>query len=149
MNWYKKAQLNRREIAAGLKELGLPATGATERMARLLDVASRPPNTWSREDFELVLPHIWIHQDFRGHDDEAVGSIMEEGLEHGMVDTLKGVAGRGHSFAPGLVGGHAYLFWPGHLNWKRDTGWLNPGSKPFHHFVSQKGQDVYEAVAGG
>lgn len=147
MNWFKRAQMERREIAAGLSRLGLPATGTTTKMARLYDIAFRPPSTWTREEFEIVLPYIYIHQDYKDKEDKNVDSIMEEGLRHGMVDRLSGIAGSGGSHAGRLVGGHAYLFWPAHLKWRGNSGHLGPGTTPFHHFVSHEAQDVYEAVA--
>jgi len=140
---------DRRGIASALKGLGLPATGTTANMAKMLEIASKSPKEWTREEFDFIVPYIYIHQGFGRHDDDTAKSIMgEEGLQKGMVDNLGNIVRGQWSFARRLVGGHAYLFWPGHLNWKGDSGRLNQ-SKAFYHFVSVNGQDPYDAIISG
>lgn len=55
------AGMNRRDLQQTARRLGLPATGRTERIARLLHIATSNPLTWSREDFDEIqsqLPYV-------------------------------------------------------------------------------------------
>ena len=45
------------------KILGLPAIGKSELLARKIHILRNDPKLWTKEDFEIILPHLSIHQD--------------------------------------------------------------------------------------
>jgi len=92
------------------KSLGLPATGPKERIMRYIRIATDDPRTWSREDFNLILPYLSIHQDVRGQAN--VLDVLRVGLLRGMVDPAGGLEPGGNqwTWARGYLGTNVYVF---------------------------------------
>ena len=139
--------LTRSELQAEAKSLGLPATGKTEEIRKLVDIIKSDPKSWSPEDYKLVSPHLAIHQDFKPNSSERVESIMNQGLNSGMVDYLRNLNSGNWSFSKGLIGSDAYIFPTGSLKYKSASDpHLAPGNIPLFSISPQKGQDIYEAI---
>lgn len=81
--------LDRKLLLNESKMLGLPACGKSEMLARKILIIKTDPRLWSKEDFEIIMPHLSIHQDLRAGSINRVESIMSDGLNHGMVDSLE------------------------------------------------------------
>jgi hypothetical protein len=131
------------------KQLGLPATGTTKEIARMVGIGEKSPYEWTREEFNEIAPYLSIHQDIRLGSDARAQQIMERGLQSGMVDSV-GAWGRNHTWAGGkMAGDNAYLFVssklkyrPGNLN-----PWLDEGNIPIARIKTKPGQtDIYEAL---
>lgn len=140
--------LSRAQLQAELKSLGLPATGSTANMQKLHSVANTDPRSWSREDFELIMPHLSIHQDMGRHSDSETASIMRDGLNAGQVDSLSNVvSGKSWSWSKGMTGGKVYALSTGNLKFKPNgNASLSEGNVPLFMFTAEKGQDVFEAI---
>lgn len=137
----------RADVQSEAKSFGLPATGKTEEIQELVDIVKSDPRTWTREQYDLIRPHLAIHQDFRPGSAERSESIMKEGLRSGMVDSLDAMQSGRYSYAGGLVGSDAYLFPRGILKYKSSTDpHLAPGNIPLFKISPEKGQDIYDAI---
>jgi hypothetical protein len=140
---------DRKSLQQRAKNLGLPATGTTKEIARMVGIGEKSPYEWTREEFNEIAPHLSIHQDMRPGSDARAQQIMERGLPSGMVDSV-GAWGRNHTWAGGkMAGDNAYLFVssklkyrPGNLN-----PWLDEGNIPIARIKTKPGQtDIYEAL---
>jgi hypothetical protein len=139
--------VKRSDVQAEAKNLGLPATGKTEEIQELISIVKSDPRSWSREQYDLIRPHLAIHQDFRPGSAERSESIMREGLRSGMVDFLEPIEKGQYSYSRGLIGSDAYLFPSQGLKYKSPTDpHLAPGNIPLFKISPQKGQDIYEAI---
>jgi hypothetical protein len=141
--------VDRKSLQQRAKDLGLPATGTTKEIARMVSIGEKSPYEWTREEFNEIAPHLSIHQDMRPGSDARAPQIMERGLQSGMVDSV-GAWGRNHTWAGGkMAGDNAYLFVssklkyrPGNLN-----PWLDEGNIPIARIKTKPGQtDIYEAL---
>jgi hypothetical protein len=140
---------DRKSLQQRAKDLGLPATGTTKEIARMVGIGEKSPYEWTREEFNEIAPHLSVHQDIRPGSDARAQQIMERGLQSGMVDSV-GAWGRNHTWAGGkMAGDNAYLFVssklkyrPGNLN-----PWLDEGNIPIARIKTKPGQtDIYEAL---
>ena len=97
----------------------------------------------------MVLPHLSIHQDLRAGSLDRVESIMSNGLNHGMVDSLMNmVTGKYWTFGQCLRGSPAYIFAEGILKYKsKSNPYLSSGNKPlFAIFPSERGADLFSTI---
>ena len=141
---------NRKDVVSRAKALGLPATGTTEQITRLVEIAEADPATWSPDDFKAIAPHLSIHQDNRPDSAARVDAIMRDGLNTGMVDSLGNMVRGEWTWARGLKGGDAYVFISGALKFDgKGNPRLAPGNKPLFHIKTEPGQDIYDAITGG
>lgn len=147
--------MTRTELQAGLRQLGLPATGSSETLKRLLDVAQCHPRTWSVTDFQLIAPCLSVHQDLRRDPQvsayERMAAIRREGLRTGMVDSLEAIAfGRSRSqwsWSGRLHGVPTYAFVSGALRFAAEGNpRLAPGNVPLFAFLPLEAQDPYDAI---
>jgi len=139
--------VKRSEIQAEAKSLGLPSSGKTEEIQELIGIVKLDPKTWTQEQYNLIRPHLAIHQDFRPGSAERSESIMREGLRSGMVDYLEPMERGEYSYAKGLIGTDAYLFPSRGLKFKSASDpHLAPGNIPLFRITPQKGQNIYEAI---
>jgi hypothetical protein len=139
--------VKRSEIQAEAKSLGLPSSGKTEEIQELIGIVKSDPRTWTQEQYNLIRPHLAIHQDFRPGSAERSESIMREGLRSGMVDYLEPMERGEYSYAKGLIGTDAYLFPSRGLKFKSASDpHLAPGNIPLFRITPQKGQNIYEAI---
>jgi hypothetical protein len=140
---------DRKSLQQRAKDLGLPATGTTKEIARIVGIGEKNPYEWTREEFNEIAPHLSIHQDMRPGSDARVQQIMERGLQSGMVDSV-GAWGRRHTWAGGkMTGDNAYLFISSKLKYRQGNlnPWLAEGNKPIAHIKTKPGQtDIYEAL---
>ena len=144
------AGLNRRDLQQAAKQLGLPATGCTERIARLLRLATSNPVTWSRENFDEILPHLSVHQDLRGNTD--VDVLLREGICRGMVDPAVALepGAKAWSWARGYLGLGAFILVTGHLRFAGSGNpRLGPGNLPLFYVRSLKGASLWDALRAG
>lgn len=140
---------SRARLQRTAKSLGLPATGPTQRITRHCRIATTDPRTWSREEFDLLLPHLSVHQDLRGG---SVNSILREGLSRGMVDPDTGLepGSRQWTWAHGYVGVDAFVFVTGGLKFLGlGNPRLAPGNIPIFHAKPAKGGSLWEAIQRG
>ena len=128
--------VKRSDIQAEAKSLGLPATGKTEEIQELIGIVKSDPRSWSREQYDLIRPHLSIHQDFRPGSAERSDSIMREGLSSGMVDAIERMEKGQYSYAGGLVGSDAYLFPSRGLKYRSQTD--PPPCARKHPFIQDK-----------
>jgi hypothetical protein len=131
------------------KSLGIPARGQLEILTRKINILKTHPKLWSKQDFEIILPHLSIHQDFRAGSLERVDSIMANGLQCGMVDSLYNMLTRKNwTFAQCLIGSPAYIFVDGAIKYKSKTNpYLAAGNKPlFVIFPEKRGADVFSSI---
>lgn len=138
----------RQQVVSEAKVLGLPATGSTASIKRLVDIAKADPKTWTPEQFEAIAPELSIHQDVKPNSAERVDAIMSGGLEHGMVDSVDNWLRGGWTWAKGkLFNGDAYLFISGGLKYmgERDAH-LAAGNIPLVHIKTSADQSLYEAI---
>lgn len=136
----------RTELQRTAKALGLPATGSTDRLRRLVRTATSAPSTWTREDFELILPYLSAHQDTRGGD---VETILRTGLISGMVDPAVGLEPGSSSWtwARSYLGQNAYFFISGNLRYiSPGNPRLAPGNVPLFHARPAKGGSLWDAI---
>jgi hypothetical protein len=141
--------LDRKWILNESKKLGLPACGKSELLARKITIIKTDPKLWTREDFEIILPHLSIHQDLRVDGIDRVESIMSDGLNHGMVDNLMNmVTGKYWTFGQNLRGSPAYIFANGALKYQsKSSPYLSAGNKPlFAIFPRERGDDVFSTI---
>jgi hypothetical protein len=141
--------LDRKWILNECKKLGLPARGKSELLARKITVIKNDPKNWTKEDFEIILPHLSIHQDLRAGSLDRVESIMSNGLNHGMVDSLMNlVTFKYWTFGKCLTGLAAYIFVNGALKYKsKSNPYLSAGNKPlFAIFPSELGADIFSTI---
>ena len=138
----------RTDAQARAKTLGLPATGTAEQIARLVSLAEANPSTWTREDFDLIAPHLSVHQDLRADPESRIDTILSEGLTKGMVDNVGNMArGDTWTWSRGLMGKPAYVFISGALKYQGSGNpRLAPGNKPLFAITPEKGQGFYEAL---
>ena len=142
--------MSRADAIAEAKRLGLPATGATDKIANLVRVATSDPATWSREDFDAILPHLSIHQDVRDGSADRVATVMARGLDKGMVDPAEGLepGSKGWSWAKAYSGSDVYAFISGGLKFSsKDNPRLAPGNKPLFHAKPNKGGSLFDAIS--
>lgn len=141
--------LDRKCILNECKKLGLHARGKSELLARKISIIKTDPKFWTKEDFEIILPHLSIHQDLRAGSLDRVESIMSSGLNHGMVDSLMNmVTGKYWTFGQCLRGAPAYIFVNGILKYKsKSSPYLSAGNKPlFAIFPSERGADIFPTI---
>lgn len=129
------------------KEMGLPATGTNEDLADLIRIGNTHPSLWSREDFDKISPHLAIHQDIRPGSEERVTSIVSNGLNSGMADSVSSIERGEHSWSGGLKDGDAYVFLWGNVKFKgEDNPAFAPGNKPMFHIKTKEGQSIFDAL---
>lgn len=129
------------------KEMGLPATGTNEDLADLIRIGNTHPSLWSREDFDKISPHLAIHQDIRPGSEERVTSIVSNGLNSGMADSVSSIERGEHSWSGGLKDGDAYVFLWGNVKFKgKDNPAFAPGNKPMFHIKTKEGQSIFDAL---
>jgi hypothetical protein len=130
------------------KALGLPAIGPTDQIARTVRIARADPRTWTREDFDLIAPHLSVHQDLRDGAAGRVQAILSEGLIKGMVDNVANMTGgKVWTWARGLMGKPAYVFISGGLKYQGEGNpRLAPGNKPLFAITPKQGQGFYDAL---
>lgn len=141
--------LDRKWILTESKKLGLPARGKTELLARKISIVKTDPKLWTEEDFQIILPHLSIHQDFRSGGLDRVESIMTNGLNHGMVDCLEAMAtDKSWTFGQCLRGAPAYIFAKGTLKYQnKNNPYLSAGNKPlFVIFPLEFGADIFITI---
>ncbi len=144
------AGLNRRDLQQAARRLGLPATGRTERIARLLHIATSNPLTWRLEDFDEILPHLSVHQDVRGNADVEI--LLREGLCRGMVDPAAALepGAKAWSWARGYLGLGAFVLVTGSLRFAGNGNpRLGPGNLPLFHVRPLKGTSLWDALRAG
>jgi predicted nucleotidyltransferase len=133
------------------KALGLPATGSTESLERVVRAATSHPRSWTRQDWQAIAPCLSLHQDLRPGSAGRVQSIMHEGLAHGMVDAVSQILSGGWSWCGGSLSGvDTYLFIAGALRYCGPTDpHLARGNKALCHFLPERGtaaSELYKAV---
>lgn len=141
--------LDRKWILTESKKLGLPARGKTELLARKINIIKTDPKLWSIEDFKIILPHLSIHQDLRVGGLDRVESIMTNGLNHGMVDSIEDmVSSKYWTFGKCLRGLPAYIFVKGILKYKsKSNPYLTAGNRPlFAIFPIEHGADIFSTI---
>lgn len=138
----------RTDLQAEAKAIGLPATGPSERIERLVNIAKADPITWTREDFDLIAPHLSVHQDTRAGAEDRINTILSDGLIGGMVDSVGDMAsGDRWTWSGGLMGKPAYVFISGALKYQGGGNpRLAPGNKPLFAIRPGKGQDFFSAL---
>lgn len=143
--WLPRASLQ--QIA---RSLGLPATGTSGRIARYIQIATTDPRAWSRKDFDMILPHLSVHQDVHGHGN--VESILREGLLRGMVDPAMGLEPNScqWAWARGYLGNDAYVFITGKLKYLgKGNPRLAAGNIPMFHAKPAKHGSLWTAISEG
>jgi chorismate mutase len=142
-----KGGLGRQTLQQKAKALGFPSTGSTEQLERLVRAAEADPQTWTQEDFDLLAPHLAIHQDIRPGSAERVESILSEGLRSGMVDPVRNMLSGDFTWARGLRDTDAYLMPYGSLKYQsKDNPRLAPGNMPMLHFRPEPNESMYDAI---
>ena len=144
------ARFNRRDLQQAAIGLGLPATGCTERIARRLHIATSNPLTWTRVDFDEILPHLSVHQDVRGN--ENVGVLLHEGISRGMVDPAAALepGAKAWSWARGYLGLSAFILVTGSMRFAGNGNpRLGPGNLPLFHARPPKGASLWDALRAG
>ena len=140
-------QSARSQLQTRASQLGIPATTSNAAMQRDIDILTRDPKTWSREDFDAVKNLLAIHQDVRPGAAERSESIMREGLRSGMVDSIAAMEEGRWTWAGELVGGEAYVFPYGTLRFRsKDDPNLAAGNIPLFKITPKRGQSLYEAI---
>ena len=140
-------QSARSQLQTRASQLGIPATTSNAAMQRDIDILTRDPKTWSREDFDAVKNLLAIHQDVRPGAAERSESIMREGLRSGMVDSIAAMEEGRWTWAGELVGGEAYVFPYGTLRFRsKDDPNLAAGNIPLFKITPKRGQNLYEAI---
>lgn len=127
--------------------LGLPATGPTERIIALTKIATRDPITWSREEFDRILPHLSVHQDVRGGAD--VDQVLREGLSRGMVDPAAALepGATSWSWARRYLGKDVFVLITGSLRFRHNMGArLGPGNFPLFHVRPTRSGSLWQAI---
>lgn len=144
---YPSRAAYRKAVIEQAKELGLPATGKTEEIADLVRIATSDPASWSEADLKKIAPHLSIHQDVGENSSDRVDSMMREGVDNGMVDSLGNMLSGRWSWGKGLRDGDAYVFLSGKLKFKsKDSPRLAPGNIPLFHMRTKKGQSIFDAI---
>ncbi|WP_440111786.1 PLxRFG domain-containing protein [Acidovorax sp. BL-A-41-H1] len=140
--------MNRKSIQARAKQLGLPATGTTGEISRLVSIAEADPRTWSKDDFDAIKHYLSVHQDFGANAEAAEARIMSGGLDRGMVDNLGAMDTNGsRTFAKGLTEKRAYVFVTGALKYQPGAGArLAPGNVPLFSVTPQPGKTIFETI---
>ncbi len=145
------SQASREQAQLEARRWGLPATGPTEAIARRVAIVMRHPAAWSREDFEIILPHLSVHQDMRAtHAGANVERILHEGLRSGMVDAARQLepGAQGWSWAKGYTGRDAFLFVSGGLQYRsRESAYLAPRNRPIFHARPVANGSLWDALA--
>jgi hypothetical protein len=140
-------QAARSQLQARARQLGIPATTSNSAMQRDIDILTRDPKTWSREDFDAVKDFLAIHQDVRPGAAERSESIMREGLRGGMVDSIAAMDEGRRTWAGELIGGEAYVFPYRTLRFmSKDDPHLAVGNIPLFKITPKRGQNLYEAI---
>lgn len=142
--------MDRREAQCLARSLGLLATGSTERIIRLVSLVVADPRTWAHSDFELVLPHLSVHQDVRGGAN--VDALLREGLSRGMVDRAAALepGATSWSWARRYSGNDVFVLVTGGLRFsRRGDPRLGPGNRPLFHARPAKGGSLWEAIREG
>jgi hypothetical protein len=140
-------QSARSQLQTRASQLGIPATTSNAAMQRDIDILTRDPKTWSREDFDAVKNLLAIHQDVRPGAAERSESIMREGLRSGMVDSIAAMEEGRWTWAGELIGGEAYVFPYGTLRFRsKDDPNLAAGNIPLFKITPKRGQNLYEAI---
>lgn len=141
---------SRKELQRIAKTLGMPATGPTADISRIVQVAQTPPKFWTEEDFGLMAPHLSIYQDVRPGSANRVESIMRDGLKSGMVDHLGSMVDGCWTWGRRLLGGDAYVFVTSQMTFLGNGNpRVAPGNKPLFHFANKPGQNIFSAVTSG
>ena len=140
----------RARLQHAAKSLGLPATGASEQIARYVRIATSDPRAWSCGDFDMILPHLSVHQDVHSHGN--VKNILREGLLRGMVDQAMGLEPNGcqWTWARGYLGNDAYVFVTGKLKYLgKGNPRLAAGNIPMFHAKPSKHGSLWTAIREG
>lgn len=140
---------DRKWILAESKKFGLPGRGKSELLARKISIVKTDPKLWTEKDFQTILPHLSIHQDFRIGGLDRVESIMTNGLNHGMVDNLWDmVSARYWTFGKCLSGSPAYIFLSRALKYKgKSNPYLAAGNMPLFVIIPiERGADVFTTI---
>lgn len=142
------SEAGRASIQARARTLGLPATGPSAQIDRLVRIATGNPAGWTEEDFNLIAPHLSVHQDLRPGAEDRIDEILGNGLDKGMVDNVGNLArGDVWTWAKQLQGVPAYVFISGSLKYKSPGNpRLESGNKPLFVLRPAKGQAFYDAL---
>lgn len=146
----RETRLPRARLQQIARALGLPATGTSGRIARYVQIATSDPRAWSRGDFDMILPHLSIHQDVHGNGN--VKSILREGLLRGMVDPAMGLEpdGRQWTWARGYLGTDVYVFVTEKLKYLgKGNPRLAAGNIPVFHVKPAKHGSLWTAISEG
>lgn len=142
--------MSRPELQRIAKNLGLPATGPTDRLVRLVAAFRRDPASWSFSDFLLILPHLSVHQDVRGHSLPAL--ILKEGLTKGMVDPAAALepGSNSWSWARRYLGCDVYVFVAGALKYQsKGNPRLSEGNIPLFHARPRRNESLWQTTQRG
>ena len=134
------------KLAAGAKGLLsgaalMPMVGGMKNVG----ILSKPKNEITKEDLMKVADRLAIHQDVRPGSADRVSSIMERGLDRGMVDPFEPyVTGKGWSWGRGKVGAEdVYLFDRDSLKYRgKGNPALKEGNMPLVHFTKSELDDL-------
>lgn len=121
------------EQGAGMAPMGLGLKG--------IRLSANP----SREELASISDRLAIHQDLRPGSADRVSSIMEQGLNRGMVDPLEPyLTGNGWSWGRGKINADdVYLFDRGALKYRgKGNPALKEGNIPIAHFTKQEIEDI-------
>lgn len=142
-------KLTRSEIIQKARTLGVPTYEKNAEMLEKIRILESDPATWSVDDFNKVVNHLDIHQDFRGGglDSKGLESILSEGLRSGMSDNLGAMYNKNYyTYGKNLQGGRSFIFPSASIKYKSKT---NPafalGNKPLFYMDATKSQDIFEA----
>lgn len=111
-----------------------------------IDIFNKPRNELTKADLMKVADRLAIHQDVRPGSADRVSSIMENGLNRGMVDPFDPyVSGKGWSWGRGQVNADdVYLFDRSALKYRgKGNPALKEGNMPLAHFTKQELDDIF------
>lgn len=132
------------------RSLGLPAIGSKKKILRYIRIAASNPRAWDREDFNLILPHLSVHQDIRRHGH--VQNVLHVGLLQGMVDPAEGLEPGSNrwTWARGYLGTDAYVFVTSKLKYiSRANPRLAAGNIPLFHAKPERFGSLWSAIREG
>lgn len=142
-------KLTRAEIIQKARALGMPTYEKNAEMLEKIRILESNPATWSVDDFNKIVNHLDIHQDFQGGglDPKGLESILSEGLRSGMSDNLGAMYSKNYyTYGKNLQGGRSFIFPSAAINYKSKTNpAFAPGNKPLFYMDATKNQDIFEA----
>lgn len=144
----RAASGERASLQEQAKKLGLPANKPSEELYSLIRILKTDPKAWTRADLDAVGPYLTLHQDVREGSADRVQSIMRDGLNSGMGDSVGDLLAGRFTWTRGkLKGGDAYLFVRDAVKYQgRGSAYFAPGNVPLIHFRAEKGQDLLQAL---